>query len=233
MERIQKILSSHGIASRREAERMIIDGRVAVNGKTASLGESADEQWDIVSVDGKPIREKDEHVYIMLYKPKGYITTLSDEKGRKTAAELVSDCGRRVYPVGRLDYNSEGLLFFTNDGSFANQMMHPASEKLKVYRVNVLGSVDKSVGPLLQPMDIDGAAVRADDVEIVQRTPKGGVLMITIHEGRNRQIRKMCQKCGLEVTRLVRVSEGGISVGDLKPGQWRYLSKSEVHSLLK
>ena len=226
-ERLQKILSARGVASRRAAEAMIMDGRVTVNGTVAGLGQTADPQIDEILLDGKPLPSGSEYVYILLHKPRGYVTTLSDEKGRKTAAELVADCGIRVYPVGRLDMDSEGLLLFTNDGEFANRLMHPKHEVQKTYLTWVEGFSEVTLEKLKQPITLDGYRIRAPKVRVV----KPGLLEITIHEGRNRQVRRMCDAAGMHVTRLKRIREGNLSLGDLPLGKWRYLTEDEVKSL--
>lgn len=226
-ERLQKILSARGVASRRAAEKLIEDGRVTVNGTVAALGQTADTEYDEILLDGKPLPTGSEHIYILLHKPRGYVTTLSDEKGRKTAAELVKDCGVRVYPVGRLDMDSEGLLLFTNDGEFANALMHPKQEVDKTYLTWVEGFSEEAVARLKKPIELDGYRIRAPKVRIV----KPGLLEITIHEGRNRQVRRMCDAAGMHVTRLKRIREGKIQLGDLPLGQWRYLTSDEVNHL--
>ena len=226
-ERLQKILSARGVASRRAAEAMIMDGRVTVNGTVAGLGQTADPQIDEILLDGKPLPSGSEYVYILLHKPRGFVTTLSDEKGRKTAAQLVEDCGIRVYPVGRLDMDSEGLLLFTNDGEFANRLMHPKHEVQKTYLTWVEGFSETSLEKLKQPITLDGYRIRAPKVRVV----KPGLLEITIHEGRNRQVRRMCDAAGMHVTRLKRIREGNLSLGDLPLGKWRYLTEDEVKSL--
>jgi 23S rRNA pseudouridine2605 synthase len=226
-ERLQKILSARGVASRRTAETMIMEGRVTVNGTVAALGQTADPEKDEILLDGKPLPTGSEYVYILLHKPRGYVTTLSDEKGRKTAAELVADCGTRVYPVGRLDMDSEGLLLFTNDGEFANRLMHPKHEVQKTYLTWVEGFSEAALENLKQSITLDGYRIRAPKVRVV----KPGLLEITIHEGRNRQVRRMCDAAGMHVTRLKRIREGNLSLGDLPLGKWRYLTEDEVNSL--
>ena len=230
-ERLQKILSARGVASRRAAEQMIQEGRVTVNGMTALLGQSADPDTDQIMLDGKPIPAGEQPVYIMLNKPRGFVTTLSDEKGRRTVAELVADCGVRVYPVGRLDLSSEGLLLFTNDGAFADQLMHPKHEVKKTYFVWVTGYTPQGFERLQQPIELDGYMIRPPHVR--QWTVQGGNarLEITIHEGRNRQVRRMCDAAGMHVTRLRRISEGRLKLGDLPVGHWRYLTEDEVQML--
>ena len=226
-ERLQKILSARGVASRRAAEAMIMDGRVTVNGIVAGLGQTADPQIDEILLDGKPLPSGSEYVYILLHKPRGFVTTLSDEKGRKTAAELVADCGIRVYPVGRLDMDSEGLLLFTNDGEFANRLMHPKHEVQKTYLTWVEGFSEASLEKLKQPITLDGYRIRAPKVRVV----KPGLLEITIHEGRNRQVRRMCAMAGMTVLRLQRIAEGQLKLGDLPKGKWRHLTEAEVRAL--
>ena len=226
-ERLQKILSARGVASRRAAEKLIEEGRVTVNGIVATLGQTADLDVDEILLDGKPLPTGNEHIYLMLHKPRGYVTTLSDEKGRKTAAELVSDCGTRVYPVGRLDMDSEGLLLFTNDGEFANALMHPKHEVDKTYLTWVDGFTENAVLRLHQPIELDGYRIRAPKVRVV----KPGLLEITIHEGRNRQVRRMCEAAGMKVSRLKRIQEGKLRLGDLPLGKWRHLTKEEVREL--
>jgi len=230
-ERLQKILSAYGVASRREAERLIREGRVFVNGAKAEIGHSADPEQDEITVDGNTLASKDAHVYIMLNKPRGYITTASDDRGRKTVMELVSDLGVNVYPAGRLDMESEGLLLLTNDGLFANAVTHPSFNKVKTYEVRVRGDIDRALGWLRGPIVIDAHEVKARSVNVIKKLPGGGILSMSINEGRNRQIRKMCAECGLEVSSLVRVSIGKLELGSLPSGKWRRLSESELKSI--
>lgn len=231
-ERLQKILSARGVASRRKAEEMIASGRVACNGRVCALGESADPDTDVICIDGRPLPERQEHVYLMLHKPRGYVTTLSDEKGRKNAAQLVEDCGCRVYPVGRLDMDSEGLLLFTNDGDFANQLTHPKHEVNKTYRVEVSGFTFTGLERFSRPMSLDGYRLRVPEVKLLDDRGDGtAILEITIHEGRNRQVRRMCAVADMHVSRLVRVREGALELGDLPSGKWRYLTQNELKLL--
>ena len=230
-ERLQKILSSRGIASRRRAEEMIAEGLVTVNGIAAVLGDTADPQLDVILVEGKPLPEATKYVYIMLHKPRGYVTTLSDEKGRPNAAQLVADCGVRVYPVGRLDMDSEGLLLFTNDGDFANSLMHPKHEVNKTYTAWVTGYVPGAEIRLSRPITLDGYTIRPPKVMLVSAEGEKARIRITIHEGRNRQVRRMCQAAGMHVTRLCRIQEGSLRLGDLPKGKWRYLTAEEVAAL--
>ena len=230
-QRLQKILSAHGVASRRESENLIRGGRVTVNGVPADIGLSADPDEDVIRIDGAVLRNDIHKVYLMLNKPKGYVTTLKDEQGRRSVAQLVRDCPERVYPVGRLDIDSEGLLLLTNDGDFTYQLTHPSNETSKIYTVHVKGDVKTALPALSEPMIIDGYKIKPADVRLIKNTAEGGTLSITIHEGRNRQIRKMCAQTGLRVTALKRVSEGGLGLGRLKTGTWRYLSDDEVNRL--
>ncbi len=231
LQRIQKILSDRGLASRRQAEQMILDGRVFCNGRACTLGQSADPDTDSVTVDGTPIPNSSEYVYIMLHKPKGYVTTLSDERGRKNAAMLVADCKKRVYPVGRLDMDSEGLLLFTNDGEFANFMMHPSHHVEKVYRVEVKGFSQQGMQQLGKPMYLDGYKIAPPKLDLLAQQDSAATLLITIHEGRNRQIRRMCARAGMQVKRLVRIQEGQLKLEGLPAGAWRYLTETEVRGL--
>ncbi len=226
-DRLQKILSARGIASRRAAEKMIMDGRVTVNGAVALLGQTADPDADEILLDGMPLPSANTYVYLMLHKPRGYVTTLSDEKGRRTAADLVTDCGTRVYPVGRLDMDSEGLLLFTNDGEFANRLMHPKHAVEKTYLTWVRDFSLTAFERLKQPIMLDGYRIHPPKVRVV----KPGLLEITIHEGRNRQVRRMCEAAGMPVTRLKRIREGALSLGDLPLGKWRYLTEEERKAL--
>ncbi len=231
-QRLQKILSTYGIASRRAAEEMIAAGRVTVDGVTASLGDGADPDTETIAVDGVPMNDTAPRlVYIMLNKPRGVVTTMRDEKGRRTVAELVSDCPERVYPVGRLDIDSEGLLILTNDGALANALMHPAHGKKKTYHVRVIGDISTALPQLREPIEIDGYTTRPAEVTILRDAPDGGTLSMTIGEGRNRQVRRLCERSGLKVTSLRRVEEGGIALGRLKTGTWRYLTDGEVTRL--
>lgn len=231
-ERLQKILAARGICSRRKAEELITAGRVTVNGITAVLGQSADPDADQIRLDGIPIPSGDDYVYIMLHKPRGYVTTLSDEKGRPNVAQLV-DCGKRVYPIGRLDMDSEGLLLLTNDGEFANHLMHPKAEVNKTYEVWVNHFTPGGEKRLEQPITIDGYTIKPPKVRLLNAQADKARLYITIHEGRNRQIRRMCQAAGMYVTRLRRIAEGPVQLGDLKKGSWRYLTSDEIQRLKK
>ena len=231
-ERIQKIIASRGVASRRKAEELIAAGRVTCNGHICLLGESADPDVDSILLDGKPLPSGGAYMYIMLHKPKGYVTTLSDEKGRKTVFELVANCGQRVYPVGRLDMDSEGLLIFTNDGEFANRLMHPKHEVDKTYRVNVKQYSKAGFDKLSQPVTLDGYTIKKPEVKLISADVDGSAqLEVVIHEGRNRQVRRMCDIAGMPVLRLIRIAEGGVKLGKLPLGKWRHLTAEEVELL--
>ena len=234
-ERLQKILSARGVASRRQAEEMIQSGRVVCNGMIAALGQTADPEVDEILVDGNPLPRPSNMVYLMLHKPRGYVTTLSDEKGRANAAQLVADCGCRVYPVGRLDMDSEGLLLFTNDGDFANSLMHPKHEVDKVYLARVTGNPsNEAIDRLRRGVYMEGDQRRTypADVRVVRDESLFSDILVTIHEGRNRQVRRMCAKAGLSVLRLKRIREGNVSLDrTLKPGQWRELTREEITKL--
>ena len=234
-QRIQKVLSDQGYCSRRAAEQLIAEGRVKVNGHPVGLGDKMDPDYDKVSVDGKTLRivRKRQYIYLMLHKPRGYITTASDERGRKTVMDLLTGIDRRVYPVGRLDKDSEGLLLLTDDGAFANLLTHPSGGVSKLYRVTVHPRateqqiVQMSSGVVLD----DGVRTAPCVIHVAADEPTRTVLEITLHEGRNRQIRRMCEAVGLEVVRLKRSAEGPVKLGMLQPGQYRELKKSEVTAL--
>lgn len=230
-ERIQKIISARGLASRRKAEEWITAGRITVNGMTAQLGDTADIEVDEILLDGKPLPSMQEHVYIMLNKPRGYVTTLSDEKGRDNVAQLVADCGVRVYPVGRLDMDSEGLLLLTNDGAFANRLMHPGSEVNKTYEVTVKGYHEAALALLGRPIELDGYRIRRPQLKLLRADGDRAKILVTIHEGRNRQVRRMCDAAGMTVLRLRRISEGVLQLGNLPLGKWRYLTEEEIARL--
>ena len=230
-QRLQKILSNYGIASRRKAEQMILERRVRVNGNTASLGDVADDEEDVIEVDGVRLKKQPERVVLMLNKPRGYVCTLSDEKGRKNVSELVSGCGARVYPVGRLDMDSEGLLLMTNDGAWMQRLLHPSHQIEKEYRVTVTGPVEGAAQRLAAIRDLEGERIRPARVRELWRDGSKAALSVTIHEGKNRQIRRMCRQAGLAVRRLQRVREHTLTLGDLPAGQWRYLTQQELRDL--
>lgn len=212
---------------------MLRQGLVTVNGSVAQLGDTADADTDEILVDGSPLPRQEGYIYLLLNKPRGYVTTLSDEKGRPNAAQLVADCGIRVYPVGRLDMDSEGLLLFTNDGAFANGLMHPKHEVQKTYEVWVTGYGPGAERNLSRPITLDGYTIRPPQVTLVRSEGRKAKLQVTIHEGRNRQIRRMCEAAGMHCTRLRRIKEGSLALGDLPLGKWRYLTAGEVDGLKK
>lgn len=230
-ERLQKILSAHGLCSRRTAETWLTAGRVTVNGKPAAVGDKADPDKDDIRVDGRPLKGPEKRTYLMLNKPRGYVTTLSDEKGRKTVGDLVKGCGARVWPVGRLDLDSEGLLILTDDGELTQRLIHPSHEVEKEYHVRVTGDVERGLPRLRGPMELDGVALRPARVAVLGREGRDTLLSVVIHEGRNRQVRRMCALAGLEVRRLCRVREGPVQLGALAPGRWRLLTAEEVAAL--
>lgn len=231
--RLQKIIAECGVASRRKAEEMIAAGEVTVNGVKAEIGCKADPKNDKIRIKGKLIEQHQKPVYIMLHKPRGYITTMSDEMERKCVAELVKNIPERVYPVGRLDRESEGLLLMTNDGAFANAMTHPTRHVPKTYRVTVRPSItDEQITQLSAGMVIDGRKTSPAFVRILTQEPGRVVLEIVLHEGRNREIRKMCEQLHLEVARLKRTAVGSLRLGMLAPGKWRELTTDEVKLLM-
>ena len=228
LQRLQKCISEAGVASRRAAEQMISDGRVTVNGVPAELGQKADPEVDEIRIDGRLLPRREQSVYIMLHKPRGYVTTMHDEQGRKSVAELVRSVGVRVYPVGRLDLDSEGLLLMTNDGETANAVMHPSHAVNKVYHVTVSGAPVETAAETMRAMtDLDGEPIAPPEVRVLGEDR----LSVTIHEGKNREVRRLCAAAGLTVRRLIRVQEGSLKLGDLKRGTWRYLTESEIRTL--
>ncbi len=230
--RLQKYLADAGIASRRKAETMISEGRISVNGRTARIGDKIDPHKDRVLVDGKSVRIEAKHVYYMLNKPRGYVTTMRNEKDRKCVAQFVENVGTRIYPIGRLDKDSEGLLLFTNDGAFANAMMHPSKHIQKVYRVSVRPAVtDDQISLLTTSLMIDGRLTLPAQVRVISNEPEKSVLEVVLYEGRNRQIRRLCEEAGLETVRLKRLSIGSLRLGMLKPGEIRELTQAEVSAL--
>ena len=232
MVRLQKYLSDCGVASRRKSEELIEQGKVRVNGKVASIGEKIDPKHDTITVSGKKIVRQKTHTYIMLHKPRGFITTMSDEMDRKCVAQLIQDVPARVYPVGRLDRDSEGLLLFTNDGAFANAMTHPSKHVPKTYRVTVRPSItQEQLTALTQGVIIDDGVTAPAEVRVITKEENRVVLEIILYEGRNRQIRKMCEALGLEVARLRRTAIGSVKLGMLKQGDWRELTEDEVRKL--
>lgn len=233
MERLQKILSAAGVCSRRQAEEFLRAGRVTVNGVPASLGDSADPAGDVVCLDGRPLSAPAERLYLMLHKPRGYVTTLSDERGRRTAADLTADCGARVYPVGRLDMDSEGLLLMTNDGAFAHAVAHPSTHVAKTYRVTVRpGITEDQLLKISTGILLDGRRTAPAKARVLEQQPGRVVVEIVLYEGRNREIRRMCEALGLEVARLKRIAVGPVRLGMLPQGKYRQLTKEEVKGLL-
>ena len=235
LERIQKVMAEQGLCSRRAAEQIILEGRVKLNGHPVRLGDKMDVNRDVLMIDGERIRlvKKQEYHYLMLHKPRGFVTTTSDERGRKTVMDLLADYPVRVFPVGRLDKDSEGLLLLTNDGGFANLMMHPSHGVSKLYRVTVHPRADESqVVALSKGVTLDdGTVTQPAVVNVVVDEPGRTVLEMTIKEGKNRQIRRMCEAVGLEVVRLRRSAMGAVKLGMLQPGQYRELTRSEVNAL--
>lgn len=231
--RIQKMIADSGVCSRRAAEQLISQGRVKLNGHPVKLGDKCGFK-DLITIDGERIflPRKREFVYIMLNKPRGYVTTVSDELDRRCVMDLLEDVEARVYPVGRLDRNSEGLLLFTNDGDFANSIMHPSRHVSKTYRVTVRPDIsDEQLVKLSEGVEIDGRKTLPATVVVKEKESGRVVLLITIKEGRNRQIRKMCEAVGLEVARLRRISIGPLKLGMLRPGKWRELTAEELRAL--
>ena len=233
-ERLQKILSAAGACSRRAAEGYIRAGRVAVNGETAHLGQKADPERDRITLDGAAVGAAPEQVlYLMLHKPVGYVTTLSDEQGRPSVADLIRDVPERVWPVGRLDQNSEGLLLLTNDGDVTHRLLHPSFRVEKEYHVWVTGSIARALPILRGPLKLDGALLAPAKIDVLQDEGEKGCLRVIIHQGKKRQVRRMCAAGGLKVTRLQRVREGELQLGDLRPGQWRPLTEKEIQYIKK
>ena len=231
--RLQKFLAESGVASRRKSEELIERGKVKVNGKVAMIGDKIDPKKDTVTVNGKKIVKTKTFTYIVLHKPRGFITTMSDEMDRKCVAELIKDVPGRVYPVGRLDRDSEGMLLFTNDGAFANAMTHPTKHVPKTYRVTVRPSIsEEQITALTQGVIIDDRKTAPAEVRVITKEEGRVVLEIILYEGRNRQIRKMCEEVGLEVARLKRTAIGSIKLGMLKQGDWRNLTEDEVRKLM-
>ncbi len=233
--RLQKFISDCGVMSRRAAEKAIEEGEVLVNGEVATIGTKVDPRRDKILCQGKPVgkRQNFHYTYVMLNKPVGYVTTMNDEKGRKTVAELVSDVGTRVYPVGRLDMNSEGLLLMTNDGELTNALTHPRHVIPKIYNVKVEGNVTRAkVAELSSVDEIEGVKIMPVQCGILRHNEKTSIIEMILFEGKNRQIRKMCEKVGLNVRALKRVALGNLLL-DVKCGTWRYLSVDEVKELKK
>ncbi len=231
--RISKYISECGVASRRTAEDMILAGRITVDGKPAELGQKIDPEVNSVELDGKKVEKTDRLEYIILNKPRGYVTTLSDEQGRRTVAELTADLGVRVYPVGRLDLSSEGLLIMTNDGALANGLMHPSHSVDKEYVAWVTECTDEGLSRLSKPFEIDGYRTAPAKVRLLKNTDGVAAISITIHEGRNRQVRRICEMAGMHVNRLRRIREGNVKIDEVPNGKWRRLTEDEVRGLYK
>ena len=234
LERLQKLISQAGITSRRAAEELILAGRVKVNGiMVTELGSKADPAVDSITVDGKPVKPVSSHIYILLNKPAGFMTTLDDPEGRQLVTDLLPDISERIYPVGRLDYNTEGLLLLTNDGDWANKLMHPRHEIEKEYHIRVRGKVHQSqIDQLQRGVLLDERPTAPATVRLIKDGEQNDWLSITIHEGRNRQVRRMCEAVSLSVVRLRRIRYGILELGSLKPGQYRKLTEHEVLALL-
>lgn len=231
--RLQKYLSQCSIASRRKAEELIEQGRVKVNGRKATIGDKVDPVHDKVQVCGKTVVSQKTKMYVMLHKPRGFVTTLSDEQGRRCVADLVADAGVRLFPVGRLDRNSEGLLFMTNDGEFANILTHPSRHVSKVYRVTVKGKADdEQIFKMSEGMKLEEYTTQPCDISVIERKEDRTVLRFVLYEGKNREIRKLCEAVGLEVLRLKRIEMAGIKLGMLPQGRWRELNEKEVKKLM-
>ena len=230
-ERVQKMIADAGLCSRRAAEELLKSGRVSVNGVPISLGGKADPERDEVRVDGRLLPARERPVYLILNKPRGYVTTMSDEKGRPTVAQLVREAGARVFPVGRLDMQSEGLLLMTNDGDLMQHLIHPRYEVQKTYLLTAAGKVSGAAARLSQITELDGEPIRAARVQTLEERGGTVVLSVTIHEGKNRQIRRMCEKCGLVVKKLQRIREDRLELKELPVGKWRYLTDIEVKEL--
>ena len=233
--RIQKYLAGAGVASRRASEKLIAEGRVSVNGKIVrEMGVQIDENYDVIEVDGKKVQSSEKKYYIMLNKPVGFVTTVSDDKGRPTVMELVSDISARIYPVGRLDYDTEGLLLLTNDGDLTFKITHPKHDIKKTYVAEVTGNISmETILQLRRGVVVDGYKTSPAEVEVIGATQYGTKIEITIHEGRNRQVRKMFEALGCVVKKLKRTSEAGLNLGHLPSGKWRKLSESEINMLKK
>ncbi|HOM01781.1 MAG TPA: pseudouridine synthase [Acetivibrio sp.] len=231
--RLQKYIAECGIASRRKAEELILQGRVRINGETVTQMGRKVSLNDIVEVDGKPVKMEKRKVYIALNKPVGYISSVKDQFGRKTVLDLVKDVKERVFPVGRLDYDTSGLLLLTNDGDFSYRLTHPKHEIKKVYEAVLMGVPSKdAIMQFNKGLQIDDYLTSPANLEILKSDGKISKVRITIHEGKNRQVRKMCNKIGCPVIKLIRVSIGNVSLGDLKEGSWRNLTDWEINSFL-
>lgn len=232
--RVQKLLAQRGVCSRRKAEEMIQAGRVQVNGRPVKLGDGAVPGKDIITVDGQRLpREGEGRVYLALHKPRGFVTTMADERGRRCVAQLVADAGCRVYPVGRLDKDSEGLLLLTNDGEFANLCAHPSGHVAKTYRVTLRpGVTEEQLNRLSTGIELDGKMTAPAKVRVLEEQRGRAVVEIVLYEGRNREIRRMCEALGLEVARLKRIAMGSVRLGMLPQGKYRELTNEEVRGII-
>jgi 23S rRNA pseudouridine2605 synthase len=233
LERLQKIISAAGITSRRASEALILNGQVAVNGVVVTeLGSKADPSKDTITVDGKPLKISAQRLYILLNKPTGYITALKDSQGRPLVTDLLKDVPDRVYPVGRLDYNTEGLLLLTNDGEWANRLMHPRHEIEKEYHVRVRGKViDQQLKRMAEGVELEDGMTAPAVVNLVKSGEQNDWISVAIHEGRNRQVRRMCEAVSLSVVRLKRIRYGSLELGTLRTGKFRFLTDTEVREL--
>lgn len=231
-ERLQKIIAAAGIASRRAAEELILSGQVAINGTVVTeLGTKADLETDLITINGTPVKAAEKRYYVLLHKPAGYVTSLKDPQGRQLVSELVRDVGARLFPVGRLDYNSEGLLLMTNDGEWANRLMHPRHQVDKEYHVRVRGKADpQQIRRLAEGVELEDGPAKAT-ARLLKADQSNDWLSITIREGRNRQVRRMCAAVGLSVVRLRRMRYGNLTLGGLKPGEYRLLTNEEAQGL--
>lgn len=232
-DRLQKLISACGVTSRRKAEELILQGRVRLNGNTAALGDTADLSEDVIEIDGVRLKKPDERLTLLLNKPRGYVTTAADEKGRKTVLDLLPEGTPRLYPVGRLDLFSEGLLLLTNDGELAQRLTHPSGEIEKEYHLWVSHWKPGADELLRRPIELDGRKILPPKVRLLSVKGETAMLSVTIREGRNRQVRRMCEQAELTVTRLKRIREGSICLGDLPTGQTRPLTAEELSSLEK
>ncbi|MBC7962360.1 MAG: rRNA pseudouridine synthase, partial [Steroidobacteraceae bacterium] len=233
LERLQKIISAAGITSRRASEELILNGQVSVNGVVVTeLGTKADPAVDTITVNGKSLSISEQRLYILLNKPTGYITALKDDQGRKLVTDLLQDVPERVYPVGRLDYNTEGLLLLTNDGEWANRLMHPRHEVEKEYHVRVRGKIiEQQLKRMAEGVELEDGKTAPAVVQLVKSGDQNDWISVAIHEGRNRQVRRMCEAVSLSVVRLKRIRYGSLSIGTLRTGQFRYLTEAEVREL--
>lgn len=233
--RLQKYFTDCGVLSRRAAEAEIAAGHVKINGGVAKVGDKIDPERDTVTWRGKAVEAQTERrIYVMLNKPRGYVTTMSDDRGRKCITELISDIDERIYPVGRLDMDSDGLLLLTNDGELTNFLTHPRHEIPKIYHVKVKGKLTgNEIREIGKPIEIDGVETQPVRVTLVSTDRDSSTLEMTLYEGRNRQIRRMCEARGVEILRLCRIAIGDISLGNLAPGKWKYLTRSQVQYLKK